>query len=70
MWSMQKFRKILDKNRSLKKYLFSTIFELNDKLIEFVDDYNQNKRLRKLNYKTPAEYLKETKNITLQRIVS
>jgi hypothetical protein len=49
--------------------MFSTIFELNDKLIEFVDNYNQNTRLKKLNYKTPAEYLKETKGITLQRIV-
>jgi len=53
----------------LKKYMFSAIFELNDKLLEFVDNYNQNKRLKSLNYKTPAEYLKETKGITLQRIV-
>ncbi len=58
------------KQKVLKKYMFESIFELNGKLIEFVDDYNQNKRLRKLNYKTPAEYVKETKGITLQRIVS
>jgi transposase-like protein/transposase len=58
------------KQKVLKKYMFSTIFELDDKLLSFVDHYNHNTRLRKLNYKTPAEYLKETKGITLQRIVS
>ena len=47
-----------------------TIFEMMDKLIEFVDDYNHNTRLRKLGYKTPAQYLKEEKEITLQCIVS
>lgn len=54
----------------LTKYRFSSIFDLNGKLLEFVDDYNQNKRLKRLNYKTPAQYLKETKDIILQRIVS
>lgn len=57
------------KNRVLTKYRFSSIFELNSKLLEFVDDYNQNKRLKSLNYKTPSQYLRETKNIILQRIV-
>lgn len=54
----------------LTKYQFQSIFELNGKLLEFIDEYNQNKRLRRLNYKTPAQYLKEEKNIILQRIVS
>jgi len=58
------------KRQVLTKYRFQSIFELNGKLLEFVDDYNQNKRLKSLNYKTPAQYLKEQKNITLQRIVS
>jgi len=58
------------KKRVLTKYRFKSIFDLNGKLLEFVDDYNQNKRLRSLNYKTPAQYLKEIKNIILQRIVS
>jgi len=58
------------KNQVLTKYLFQSIFDLNGKLLEFVDDYNQNKRLKSLNYKTPAQYLKERKNISLQRIVS
>jgi len=58
------------KRQVLTRYRFQSIFELNGRLLEFVDDYNQNKRLKKLNYKTPAQYLKETKGITLQRIVS
>jgi transposase InsO family protein len=58
------------KNKVLTKYRFKSIFDLNNKLLDFVDDYNQNKRLKSLNYKTPAQYLKETKGIILQRIVS
>ena len=54
----------------LTKYRFSSIFELTGKLLEFVDDYNHNKRLKSLNYKTPAQYLKEEKNISLQHIGS
>ena len=56
------------KRKVLTKYLFQTIIEMKDKLIEFVDDYNQNKRLKSLNYQTPAYYLKENKNITLKLI--
>ena len=40
------------KNKVLIKYLFSSIFEMNGKLIEFVNDYNHNIRLRSLGYKT------------------
>jgi len=57
------------KNRVLTRYRFQSIFELNGKLLDFVDDYNQNKRLKSLDYKTPAQYLKEKKDIILQRIV-
>jgi len=52
----------------LRKFRFSSIFELREKLLSFVDEYNHNKRLRSLNYKTPAEYLKETKQVTLGHI--
>ncbi|MEW6102529.1 MAG: IS3 family transposase, partial [bacterium] len=34
------------KNNLLTKYKFESIINLNSKLLEFVDDYNQNKRLR------------------------
>jgi transposase InsO family protein len=65
---VENFNKRVRKN-VLTKYRFQTVFELNGKLLEFVDDYNQNKRLKSLDYKTPAQYLKEQKNITLQRII-
>jgi len=56
------------KRKVLTRYLFQTIIEMKGKLIEFVNDYNQNKRLKSLNYKTPAQYLKENKNIDLKLI--
>lgn len=65
---VERFNRTL-KDQVLKKYLFSSIFEMNGKLIEFVNSYNMEKRLKSLNYKTPAQFLKEQKNITLQRIV-
>jgi transposase-like protein len=58
------------KNNVLRKFTFQSIFDMNIKLIEFINDYNMNKRLKTLEYKTPAQYLKETKNIIIQRIVS
>lgn len=65
----ERFNRTL-KDQILKKYLFSSIFEMNNKLIEFVNRYNFEKRLKSLNYKTPFQYLKERKNISIQRIVS
>ena len=58
------------RRKILTKYMFQSIFEMMDKLMEFVDDYNHNTRLRSLKYKTPAQYLKEEKEIIIQRIVS
>ena len=57
------------KDQVLRKYLFSSIFEMNGQLIEFVNRYNLEKRLRSLNYMTPAQYLREKKNFVLQPIV-
>ncbi len=59
------------KNKVLKKYIFfSDIFSLKEKLIEFINNYNFNTKLKSLNYKSPAEYIKDIKGIILQRIVS
>lgn len=66
---VERFNRTL-KDQVLKKYLFCSIFEMNGKLIEFTNRYNMEKRLKSLNYKTPTQYLKEQKHITLQRIVS
>lgn len=57
------------KEKVLRKYIFSSIFEMRKKLTEFINDYNFKKRLRCLNYKTPAEYLKDKQGIIPQRIV-
>jgi transposase InsO family protein len=43
------------RNQVLDKYLFSSIFEMNGQLAEFVNRYNQKKRLKSLNYVTPAQ---------------
>ena len=52
------------KNNVFKKYLFSTIFDLKDKILVYIDNYNHNIKLKSINYKTPNQYLKEHKNLT------
>ncbi|MBU0899340.1 hypothetical protein KKB54_00770 [bacterium] len=52
----------------LTKYCFQSIFKLKSNL-EFVDDYNQNKRLKKLNDKTPVQYLKKRRKMKNKEIV-
>jgi len=58
------------REKVLDRQMFSSIFEMEGKLIEFVNKYNLEKRLKSLNYKTPALNLKENNNIILQPIVS
>ncbi|MCL0096871.1 integrase core domain-containing protein [Thermodesulfovibrionales bacterium] len=57
------------KEQVLIKYRFCSIFEMNGRLIEFINRYNLEKRLKSLNYKTPAQYLKEQKDIITERVV-
>ena len=42
----------------LDRQMFCSIFEMEVKLIEFVNKYNLEKRLKSINYKSPAVYLK------------
>jgi len=58
------------REKVLDKQMFSSIFEMEGKLIEFVNKYTLEKRLKSLNCKSPALYLKENNNINLQPIVS
>lgn len=58
------------KNKVIRRYLFENVEDLKQKLIEFVNDYNFKARLKQLNYKSPAEYLKVNHNYSVQRIVS
>ncbi|MBU0619984.1 IS3 family transposase, partial [Patescibacteria group bacterium] len=48
----------------LKKHLFQTVFDLENKVLDYIDNYNHNIRLKSINYKTPNQYLKEHKNLT------
>lgn len=66
---VKRFNRMI-RNQVLDKYLFSSIFEMNGQLVEFVNRYNQEKRLKSPNYVTPAQYLREEKNIILQSIVT
>lgn len=56
------------KNNVLKKHHFSSIFELKEKLISFINEYNHKTRLKSLNYKTPKEFLKEKKGLEVKYI--
>jgi len=57
------------REKVLDRQMFCSIFEMEGKLIEFVNKYNLEKRLKSLNYKSPAVYLKENNNFNLQPIV-
>lgn len=57
------------KDNVLRKYMFSSILEMEQKTIDFVNRYNFEKRLKSLNYKTPKQYLEERNIISLQPIV-
>jgi len=54
----------------LDKVMFDTIQAMGEKLREFVDVYNHDTKLRKLNRQSPAQYLEKEKNLKVQRIVT
>lgn len=58
------------KKNVIKRYLFENEIDLKEKLIAYLNHYNFVVKLKQLGYKTPAEYLKQTKNISIQRIVT
>jgi transposase InsO family protein len=60
-------RKVRDK--VLKMYEFSSIIELNSKLIDYINRYNFDVKLRGLGYRSPVQYLIDTKNLLTERIV-
>jgi len=57
------------KNKVFKRYLFAGVDDLKQKLIDYLNHYNFEVKLRQLNYQTPAGYLKERFNYSIQRIV-
>lgn len=58
------------KTKVLKRFLFTGVEDLNEKLTAYLNSYNFEVRLRQLNYLTPAEYLKQRFNYSIQRVVS
>lgn len=60
-------RKVRDEVFRVKR--FETIFDLKEKLIEFINDYNFNKKLKGLKFLTPNEYLTKYLNLSIQPIV-
>ncbi|MFH0947586.1 MAG: integrase core domain-containing protein [Elusimicrobiota bacterium] len=48
---IERFNRTL-RERVLTKYRFSSIIEMNGRLIEFINEYNMTKKIRKLDYKT------------------
>ena len=57
------------KKNVLRKYLFTDVDDLKEKLTAYINDYNFTIRLKGLGYKTPTDYLKTNFNHSIQRIV-
>lgn len=57
------------KSKVFKRYLFEDVDDLKDKLVSYLNCYNFEVKLKQLNYKTPADYLNQTKKLSIQRIV-
>lgn len=58
------------KKNVIKRYLFDDEADLKKKLICYLNKYNFEVKLKQLSHKTPADYLKQVKNISIQRIVT
>ena len=57
------------KTKVIKRYIFAGKEDLEVKLICYLNSYNFDVKLKQLGYKTPAGYLQETSNTSIQRIV-
>jgi len=57
------------KVKVIKRYIFAGKEDLEVKLISYLNSYNFDVKLKQLGYKTPAGYLQETYNTSIQRIV-
>jgi len=58
---VERFNKTI-KYSVLKKITFNSIIHMKDETLKFVNKYNHVKRLRLLNYKTPAQFLFDNYN--------
>jgi len=58
------------KKNVIRRHLFDNEADLKLKLIIYLNKYNFDVKLKQLGYKTPEDYLKQTKNLSIQRIVT
>lgn len=58
------------KKNVIKRHLFENETDLKLKLIAYLNKYNFEVKLKQLSYMTPAGYLKQTKKLSIQRIVT
>ena len=57
------------KSKVFKRYLLADRQDLETKLIEYLNRYNFEVRLKQIDYMTPADYLKKKFNRSIQPIV-
>jgi len=58
------------KKNVIRRYIFENDLDLKGKLIDYLNRYNFEVKLKQLGFKTPSVYLKEIKNLSIQRIVT
>lgn len=57
------------KDKVFRRYMFQNETQLKVKLTDFINNYNFSVKLKQINYQTPAQYLKDRFNYSVQRIV-
>lgn len=57
------------KNKVFKRYIFQDMEDMEIRLIQYLNHYNFEVRLKQINYQTPADFLKGKFNKSLQPIV-
>jgi len=58
------------KKNVIRRHIFADQLDLVQKLTAYLNKYNFEVKLKQLGYKTPSDYLKEVKGISIQRIVN
>lgn len=58
------------KQNVIRRYIFENIEDLEDKLINYLNKYNFEIKLKQLNFMTPSEYLQKVTSFFIQRIVT
>lgn len=57
------------KDNVLKKFCFKSIFEMEEKTIDYANKYNHEIKLKSLNYQTPAKFVEINHNLVVKKIL-